>query len=156
MTEINQDRVIEIGELILIVLYGGSQSSVSLDTLRYTTFASKVSSATTHLQVHSLPPTCAAARFHSQRTYLQVQLWSGNQVLKPEDWGWKLKDSYLLPVTTNMPPAPPGLLSIIRCGCKTGCGTKTCTCRKNGLECSSACRECKGQSCSNAEQFDIV
>ena len=37
---------------------------------------------------------------------------------------------------------------VIRCMCKTGCYTLTCTCRRNGVECSMACSECS-DVCSN-------
>ncbi len=56
-----------------------------------------------------------------------------------------------MPVKTDMPPAPKELLRIFRCNCKTGCSSKRCTCRRrHGLECTPACGECKGLSCSNS------
>ncbi|GFY03960.1 hypothetical protein TNCV_1197391 [Trichonephila clavipes] len=45
-------------------------------------------------------------------------------------------------------PAPESLLKIIFCACKTGCGT-SCGCRKIGLNCTAACLECNGDSCTN-------
>ena len=41
------------------------------------------------------------------------------------------------------------LLDAIHCGCKADCSTRRCSYRKYNLECSSACRECKGLHCSN-------
>jgi hypothetical protein len=32
---------------------------------------------------------------------------------------------------------------------KTNCDSKRCNCRKHGLECSVACTECQGNTCSN-------
>ena len=148
-----QESVVRAGEGILLELYGGAQCHSDLDDLRFSMFASKIATASSYIQVNSLPPTCAAAKYHSLRVYLQIQQWFGATTLEPQEWGWKLKDTYLLPVTTDLPPAPPTLLSVIRCGCKTGCDTKSCSCRKNGIDCSPACKECKGQTCTNAEQF---
>ncbi|GBM93930.1 hypothetical protein AVEN_111803-1 [Araneus ventricosus] len=57
----------------------------------------------------SFPPTTAAAREHSLRAYLQVQLWGGFAE-SPLDWGWKETKHGLFPVTTHKEPAPTGLL----------------------------------------------
>ena len=151
----DQNVITKIGEAILCCLYGGN-SQTSLDLMRVNMFSSKVATASSFIQVHSLPPTCAAAKHHSLRVYLQVQQWAGNNKLEAREWGWKMRDNLILPKTTELPPAPPALLAMIRCGCKTGCETKACSCRKKGLHCSSACKECRGQTCSNAEPFDTV
>ncbi|GBM80805.1 hypothetical protein AVEN_144533-1 [Araneus ventricosus] len=68
----------------------------------------------------TLPPTTAAAREHSLRAYLQVQLWSGS-AKSPLDWGWKQIKHGLFSVTTHKEPAPPALLSVISCKCAKGC-----------------------------------
>ena len=54
------------------------------------------------------------------------------------------------PVKTDMPVAPNSLLNMVSCGCKPdGCGNITCSCKKLGLFCSSACSKCIGQTCHN-------
>ena len=73
----------------------------------------------------------------------------GNISLEPEEWGWKESDGQLLPVTTDPPPAPSKLIELFRCDCESGCKTMRCTCRKNGLECTSACGICKELDCKN-------
>ena len=67
-----------------------------------------------------------------------------------EEWGWTLTESGLGPTMTEMTPAPPELLKMIRCSCATDCGSARCTCRKHGMKCSTACGHCQGSSCSNA------
>ena len=42
--------------------------------------------------------------------------------------GWMEKDGHLLPVMTDLPPAPEDLLRIIRCNCTTDCSTARCSC----------------------------
>lgn len=37
---------------------------------------------------------------------------------------------------------------MIFCNCKKGCGT-TCSCRKVGLYCNTACGICSGDNCQN-------
>ena len=94
------------------------------------------------------------AAYHSQRVYFQIQQWKG-VLLKPEDWGWKLSSGKLLPIRTELPPADESLLEFVRCNCKKGCSTQKCTCRKNGLDSSPACGECKGYSCVNSAPPDV-
>ena len=64
-------------------------------------------------------------------------------------WGWAIRDERMVPVMTEMKPAPDYLLDAIHCSCKADCSTRRCSCRKYNLECSSACSECKGLHCSN-------
>ena len=46
----------------------------------------------------------------------------------------------------NPPPTP---LQVKWSFPKTNCDSKRCNCRKHGLECSVACTECRGNTCSN-------
>jgi hypothetical protein len=149
-----QPDIILAGEKALVTLYGGKPGD-TLDALRYSRFCQKVASATSFLQPENLPPTSSAAQYHSKRVYYQVQEWKGNHALKPCEWGWKLKDGKLLPVTTHLPAAHESLLTMIRCNCKSDCKTMRCTCRKHGLDCSLACGVCKGQCCLNAPPQDL-
>ncbi|VDI19138.1 Hypothetical predicted protein [Mytilus galloprovincialis] len=98
-----------------------------------------------------------AASQHCKRAYYQIQEWTNDSVhmLSPSDWGWVLQGTSLCPIRTILPPAPDNLLHVIRCKCKSGCDTRRCTCRKNGLDCSSACSECKGLNCSNCKVLEI-
>ena len=88
-----------------------------------------------------------------------MALWKalGNNAWDPEQWGWKLVGTILEPVMTDLAPAPETLLKFVRCRCKltskNPCGSNTCTCRKNGLKCVTACGDCIGESCTNAENI---
>ena len=91
---------------------------------------------------------------HSLRVHYHVQQWKRLAAhLQPEILGWKMREDRLLPVPTDIPPAPPQLLKVLRCSCKTDCSTARCTCRKHGLECSFVCGECRGINCANASDF---
>ena len=96
-----------------------------------------------------MPPTIV-----SSSTLPQFKSLSPNKSLEPEEWGWKESDGQLLSVTTDLPPAPSKLIELFRCDCKSGCKTMRCTCRKNGLECTSACGICKGLDCTNSPMID--
>ena len=59
------------------------------------------------------------------------------------NWGWKVRAGNLLPIMTDQQPAPHKFLEVVRCGCKSACDTMRCSCRKNGMTCSTACSECR-------------
>lgn len=147
------DQVTTAGEKALLVLYGGKPED-TLNTLRYKKFCEKTATKTTQLQSEVLPPTVAAARFHSLRVYLQIQQWKGCTTLSPTDWGWEMTGGHLMPVLTDRPAAPEYLLRVIHCGCNGDCSTMRCTCRKNNLDCSTACGHCHGTACSNSTIVD--
>jgi hypothetical protein len=149
----SREEVVTSGENAIVLLYGGVVYE-GLDMLRFRKFSNKVLNTSNHVQVHTLPPTSAAAMYHSLRVYLQTQIWLGNKTISPLEWGWKLNNGSLEPIKTDLPPAPETLLKIIKCNCKQNCDTKRCTCRKHGLECSSGCGACHGDSCSNSPSID--
>lgn len=147
--EMTAESIIAAGEIAVVLLYNAAAlEGETIDELRYKRFCEKATSSTTSVQPHVLPPTSAALRNHSLRVYHQVQMWCGVDNLHPEDWGWKIIIGRMLPLTSSKDPAPQELLKVIRCSCKTGCQTLRCTCHKNGLDCTTACGECRG-ICAN-------
>ena len=152
-TRSSREEIIAAGEKALVVLYGGKTGD-TLDTLRHVKYIQKLSSCTTTLQPNKLPPTSAAAQFHSLRTYHQVQEWiSATEVasfqMDPTDWGWEITGNVMYPVLTDIAAAPEGLLHVIRCNCKTDCQSSRCSCRRHGLVCTVGCGECRGEECMN-------
>jgi len=138
----SKDAISSAGEKALVYLYGRKGNDI-LDRLRKTKFCNMVAKNSTTVEVHSLPPTTDAAKYHSFRVYCQVQRWMGSCV-DPEKWGWCLRKGQLEPKTMDSPVAPDSLLKLVRCQCKSNCDTQRCSCKRNELECSSACGECKG------------
>ena len=116
-------------------------------------FSSKLQSCSTAVRPESLNPTCGSASFHSLRVYHQVQDWLGN-ALDPTKCSWKVVGGKLYPIYMSKSPASKKLLKIIRCGCKTDCSKKTCTCFKYGLTCTETCTICRGISCLNVERME--
>eukprot|EP00919_Chromeraceae_sp_WS-2016_P027580 GHVR01065449.1.p1 GENE.GHVR01065449.1~~GHVR01065449.1.p1 ORF type:complete len:100 (-),score=17.57 GHVR01065449.1:447-746(-) len=85
------------------------------------------------------------------RVYLQVQQWTGQgNHHAAEEWGWCIQEYCLSPILADKEAAPPELLEVVRCNCKRDCHTRKCSCRKNGINCSTACRQYRGL-CSKAE-----
>ena len=82
------EEIVTAGEQVLVSMYNGKPGE-TLDYVRYKCFCAKVARNTSHIQPKTLPPTSAAAKFHSLRVYYQVQEWKGaGDGLLPEEWGW--------------------------------------------------------------------
>ncbi|XP_013394769.1 uncharacterized protein LOC106162148 [Lingula anatina] len=146
-----QERIIEAGEQALVSLYGGEEGE-AINGLRLRRFCEKTYRKTTPVHPQVLPPTSNATKYHSLRVYYQVQTWMSEVVdLDPLEWGWEIVGANMLPIAMDIDPAPQHILEMIRCNCKSGCYNLRCSCRKNNIECSLACGECRG-SCANSSQ----
>ena len=138
------------GEKALVVMYNGKKTE-SLNKLRLTKYSEKVTKGEIKVEPRSLPPTSAAAKFHSYRVFLQVYQWKSPDCdLNPESWGWINSDTGFHPVLTDLPPAPDNLLRMIRCNCSGDCSRAWCSCKKHGTKCTLACGQCRGSACTNA------
>ncbi|VDI51986.1 Hypothetical predicted protein [Mytilus galloprovincialis] len=143
MESMGKDDICKACEEVLVNLYGGMPLE-GLDILRWRKFTTKTMALnrSSIVQVQTLPPTSDAAKFHSMRVYLQC-----------------LYNEKLFPIEMTKQPAPEFLLKIIHCNCKTDCDNRRCSCRKNGIPCSSGCGECRGINCSNSkhelEELDV-
>ena len=68
------DDIVLAGEMALCCLHGSS-SSEGLDAVRYRHFTENMTSRTTNVHLHSLPPTAAAAVYHSARVPEYITGW---------------------------------------------------------------------------------
>ena len=145
----SKEDVIFVGEEALVLHYGGSYAE-GLYSLRYKRFCDKVPKSISPVDPadpQSLPPTSAAAKYHSLRVYYQVMVWKDcNHDLKPEDWEWYTHDGKLMPLQTDKPAAPSEILDVICCSCTKDCSTKRCPCRKYDLHYMIVCGEFHGVS----------
>ena len=151
-TNSDHQMIAATGEKLLVDIYNGNDGD-TLDKLRLVKYHQKVSTGSKQVQPKVLPPTSAAAKYHSYRVSYQVQEWAclGTSLeLMPEEWGeggLQLQRRQLLP---DISPVPEELLNVIRCGCTTDCSSHRCSCRKVGLSCTTACEQCRGTSCLNS------
>lgn len=133
----------------MVLLFKGTAGQ-KLNALRYQTYKEKIVTDTSIVLAKRLPPTESATSYHSLRTFYQIQTWMDrNEKLNPMMYGWQETNNRLTAVMTNLPPAPPQLLSAIRCGCKSVCDTRRCNCREAGLSCTTACKSCDHSTCKN-------
>lgn len=140
------------GEKVLVELYGGKKTE-SLDSLRIRKFKDKVVRCATSVEIQNLPPSLDAGQYHIYRAFYQAKCWMSKDeecTLRAVDWGWQNLQGKLLPRTMDCQPAPDYILKLMRCQCKGDCSTNRCSCRKQGLKCTNACSECRGDDCSNS------
>ena len=64
------------------------------------------------------------------------------------DWCWRVSTGNLLPIMTDLQPAPQKFPEVVRCGCKYACNTMRCSCSRHGMTCSTTYSECMG-ACVN-------
>lgn len=137
------------GRKAMLLLYG-CKTLESTNALRYRMFVEKVARAKSFVTPERLPPTDASTKYHSFRTYFQLQIWkSTEETIDAEQWGWYNKNNSYYPTACDKRPAPNYLLNMIRCSCKTKCATSRCGCKRNGMPCSAACGECQISGCDN-------
>ena len=151
----NKDTIETTGCKAMVSLFNGTPSQ-SLVSLRYSFLSKKVATAKTFVKSERLPPTPSATKHHSLRSYLQIMQWMHNgDDMDPTEWGWDLQGDRLIPRMTDKNPAPDRLLEIMRCNCSTGCSTFRCSCKKHGLDCTTACGHCQLGTCDNMTQEPV-
>ncbi|GBN98989.1 hypothetical protein AVEN_260315-1 [Araneus ventricosus] len=104
------NNIDEAGQKVLIDLYERKKSEEARDSLIFKLFQKSL--VKNNFILVFLPPTIAAAREHSLRTYLEVKNRSGF-AKRPLDWCCKETEHGLFSVTTHKEPAAPALLSMI-------------------------------------------
>ena len=146
------------GEKVLVELYGGKNTE-SLDSLRIRKFKDKVVRCASSVEIQNLPPSLDAGQYHIYRAFYQAKCWMSKDeecALRAVDWGWQDLQGKLVPKTMDCQPAPHNILKLIRCQCEGDCSTNRCSCRKQGLKCTNACSECRGDDCSNSTAIDVT
>ena len=74
-TDATHHQVGAAGDKCLVSLYGGDETTDSLNDVRFRTFVKTAANAKANLA--GLPPTIEAASYHHYRTYHQMQKWLG-------------------------------------------------------------------------------
>ena len=104
---------------ILIFFSYKGEDTESLSDMRYSKFLNMLTQCA-KVEPSELPPTERAVYYHALRVHLQVAQWASLNLhcLNPLDWGWKLENDALVPIKTDLEPAPECLLNFIRCNCQ--------------------------------------
>ena len=106
---------------------------------------------------NKLPFTIGALEEHIKRVRLQSRVWYQATVMHQQPFEllqfgyYKDTDGQLLPVTTQVLPAPQAIIELVRCQCKTNCSTLKCSCRCNNLPYTELCLCDTDGKCTNDE-----
>lgn len=141
---ISSDQFDQI-ERFTILLYQRTSELTSVNDLRKQLFSQL-------RNIENVPPSKNALEQHVKRAVYQAgfiwgqTLTANPTVPSPEDWGWmrRERDSSLTPYWTDLPEASKACRELIKCGCKTSCIKRWCSCVKANLPCSQLCF-CSGQ-----------
>ncbi|XP_070183812.1 uncharacterized protein [Littorina saxatilis] len=111
-----------------------------------------VNSARGHLfakvgrQIDNIPPTSEALLQHARRAVYQGgHIWGQAEVATPSlpnpgDWGWQFVNGAWQPFWTALDEASKTCRELWKCGCKKGCKSMRCRCRKAVLKCTALCK----------------
>ncbi|KAJ8898485.1 hypothetical protein PR048_003845 [Dryococelus australis] len=150
-TGISQDEVAAAGEAFMVCLYGGNKhDSLNRTHLKLYLRIIGCQFANQLCDPSVLPPTTAAAKEHSLRVYLQMQLWRGVP-LSPSEWGCKIVNGEHTPVLTLQVAATEIIMKQIICNCISDC-ERSCSCQRAGPKYSPMFGHCEGNGCANATE----
>ena len=111
-----------------------------------------------------LPPTADAAKFYILRAFYQAIVWRNAHIAvptlpEPTECGWKVENDNLKPILSTLPAMPVSCQSLLSCGCKSGCQTRLCKCRRSSDVCTQLCKcagNCNNQYDSDDELFHTI
>ena len=134
---------LELCERFVVLLYDRTSSCDRVDLARKKIYSRKHT-------IESIPPTQDALIQHIRRAIYQAgYIW--NQTLipqpvlpSPDSWGWLPDGVGWKPLWMTLPDTFSSCEELKKCGCKTGCTTKRCTCFRDGLDCTVLCA-CDGE-----------
>ena len=127
-------------ERFICQVYSNHDNCDSVKELRWVLFKQK------NLEAEHLPPTLGALKPHLQRAHLMACVSKGYCNLKPRipplvGNGWELSmDGHLKPVMKLLLPAPKAIIELVKCGCHGDCSSNRCSCKNEGLPCTSLCK----------------
>ena len=126
-------------ERFIVVLYDKTSMLEHVNEARQELFCKKGK------VMEALPPTQDALLQHTKRAAFQSGIWctcerSQQDLPTPGSWGWVLGEESQSwePVWTTLPVASKACSELVKCGCKSQCGTR-CGCRKAHWKCTKLC-----------------
>ena len=138
-----KDEDVAVLERFTILLYDRTSTMVKIDEARQELFTKKGRA------MDALPPTKAALVQHIKRAVYQGgHCWGKTlqvclDLPTPGNWGW-VDPSNWKPLWTTLPEASVSSRELLCCGCKKGCTTGRCKCKKAALKCTALC-QCGGE-----------
>lgn len=151
---VSQIQLLQAATPYFLCLYG-QKPGTSLESARFNIFTKSKKST----KVMSLPPTRCNFLQHVLRCHLQIMLWKAADQNAPPiestdilQFGWKITEGIPAPEISKGDPAPPELIDVISCQCRTQhkkCSSVACGCHKAHLSCTSYCYCSGAEGCCN-------
>lgn len=152
ITEVTEEIIATLARFVCSAYCPRAIQITSIPDLRWHLFCKHLAES------DKLPPTLGALEQHIKRVCVQSRVWSQADVPQQqpcdplENGYYQDEHGQLLPVTTNILPAPKAIIEMVRCQCKTNCSSQRCSCRSKSLSCTDLClcgTECENDSDSN-------
>ena len=94
--------------------------------------------------IDRIPPTIGALTQGVKRAWYASKVMGQSDVLiqilsDPDIAGWRLDNENFEPITSEESIAPDSVIELVSCGCKRGCKSSRCSCRKLELCCTDLC-----------------
>ena len=145
--------LMETGQRFFAAMYG-QPPGTSMNVARYQIYSRKQGKP---MRIMALPPTETNLFLHVRRAHLQMMLWKAADQQGPPhvditQFGWEVNAGIPSPSFDTDPPAPPGLIDVISCGCKAegkACSTEACSCHGNNMSCTIYCTCSASDECCN-------
>jgi len=145
--------LMETGQRFFAAMYG-QPPGTSMNVARYQIYSRKQGKP---MRIMALPPTETNLFLHVRRAHLQMMLWKAADQQGPPHvditrFRWEVNDGIPSPSFDTDPPAPPGLIDVISCGCKAegkACSTEACSCHGNNMSCTIYCTCTASDECCN-------
>lgn len=118
-------------ERVVVLMYSKTSEQVEVNKARRELFTHK------NRDLVNIPPTEAAFSQHIRRAlYKAGHCWSQTlcpipELPNPSDWGWVKKDNIWEPLWTTVSEASKACRELISCGCKKGCKSSLCGCKRS-------------------------
>ena len=94
--------------------------------------------------IDRIPPTIGALTQGVKRAWYASKVMGQSDVFiqilpNPDIAGWRLDNENFEPITSEESIAPDSVIELVSCGCKRGCKSSRCSCRKLELCCTDLC-----------------
>jgi hypothetical protein len=111
----------------------------------------------------NLPPNKDCLYHHIRRVNYQTLIWkkSLDAVINapdPAEHGWVINNDEIELKWMSIDAAPEELLQFVNCGCKTGCESNRCGCKRANLHCTELCKceNCNNRSQDSDDEEDMI
>lgn len=110
-----------------------------------------------------LPPNKDCLHLHIRRVNYQALIWkkSFDAIINapdPAQHGWLINREHIEIQWMSIRAAPDELLQFVNCGCKTGCESNRCGCKRANLHCTELCKcvNCNNRSQDSEDEEDMI